>query len=143
MSIRLEPFLNESIYHIFNRTIDGRSIFKNKSNCILFLKIIEYYRSTKAKVSYSKYKRLPLKTQLPIFEEISNLKYYRIELLSYCLMPTHFHLLLRQKTDKGITSYISDIINSFTRTFNLSISRKGPLFMPKFKSTSVQKDEQL
>lgn len=143
MPVRLEPFINNSIYHVFNRTIDGRNIFKDESECTLFLRIIEYYRSNKAKTSFSKYKRLPLKTQSLIFVEISILKYHRVELLSYCLMPTHFHLLLRQKTDSGVPRYISDVVNSFTRTFNLKNRRKGPLFLPKFKSVSLVTDEQL
>lgn len=143
MPKRLEPFTNNSIYHVFNRTIDRRNIFKNKSECILFLSITEYYRSNKAKISFSKYKRLPLKIQSLISEKISIQKYHRVELLSYCLMPTHFHLLLRQKTDNGVPKFISDVINSFTRTFNLKSGRKGPIFLPKFKSVSLVTDEQL
>ena len=41
-----------------------------------------------------------------------------IDILAYCLMPNHFHFLIRQKIDKGISTFVSNISNSYSRYFN-------------------------
>lgn len=145
MSYRLEPFVNNSIYHIFTRSIDSRIIFERKGDFYpsLFLKIIRYYRSSKATISFSYLSRLRKEEFARVLKAVSYHKYFRVEVLAYCLMPTHFHLLLKQKKEKGIPRFISDVLNSFTRYFNLKNKRKGPLFLPKFKSSSINSDELL
>lgn len=142
MPKRLEPFLNEYYYHIFNKLIDGREVFIDSTFSSLFLDLLYYYRSAKVSLSFSKFKRSPTRIQAEIISFLDIQKYHKVEIIAYCLMPTHFHLLLKQKIESGIIKYISDVINSFTRTYNLIHKRKGPLFLPRFKSVSVIGDEQ-
>ena len=58
-------------------------------------------------------------------------------------MPTHFHLLLKQLKGNGISKFLSLIENSYTRFFNLTHRRKGPLWESRFKSVHIDTDEQL
>jgi putative transposase len=58
-------------------------------------------------------------------------------------MPNHFHLLLQQKSDGGAQKFMTDALNSFTRFYNIKSQRTGPLFLPRFKSVFVKRDEQL
>lgn len=143
MPQRLEPFVDGSIYHVFNRTIDGRNIFKDQSLCLLFSKLLAYYRSAKAKISFSKLKTLEKDRLEGIKRDIKYKKYFRVNILAYCLMPTHFHLLVKQKIENGLQRFVANTVNSLTRYFNLKNKRKGPLFLPKFKSVRIQTDEQL
>ena len=94
-------------------------------------------------MSYSKFRRLHDDQQEIILQGLKQEQDYRVKILAYCLMPTHFHILLQQEKDNGTPRYISDSVNSFTRRYNLRNNRKGPLFLPKFKSTSISTDEQL
>ena len=142
MSVRLEPFINNRIYHIFNKTIDHREIFTDTVNCKKFLSIITYYRSNKAKISFSKLPSLDRIYVSTYEKEIQLHKYFRIEILAYCLMPTHFHLLIKQVTDKGISRYIADILNSFTKYFNIKYERIGPIFLPNFKAVKINNESQ-
>lgn len=142
MPKRSEPFINESYYHIFNRLLDSRELFRNSKYSSLFFDLLYYYRSTKVTLSFSKFKKSPLRIQTEIKSYLDIKKYHKVEIIAYCLMPTHFHMLIRQKTTGGIIKYISDVINSFTRTYNLEHKRKGPLFLPRFKSVSVMGDDQ-
>lgn len=66
-----------------------------------------------------------------------------IQIIAYCLMPTHIHLILKQLKDKGISIYLSNIQNAYARYFNTIHKRKGPLWEGQFKNVLVENDEQL
>lgn len=142
MPIRLEPFANNEIYHVFNKTIDNRLIFKQDDYCSHFLNLIEYYRSNETKFSYSQLCRLDPLILNNYLKRIGKLETFRINLISYCLMPTHFHFLIKQKKDKGISRFIADIINALTRYFNIRAERKGPIFLSDFKSVRITNEAQ-
>jgi len=65
-----------------------------------------------------------------------------VEILSYCLMPNHYHFQLKQITNKGIHIFMSNIVNAFTRYYNTINKRKGPLFLPVFHSQIAYSVEQ-
>lgn len=62
---------------------------------------------------------------------------------AYCLMPNHFHFLLKQERDGGISEFISKLINSYTKYFNTKYKRVGPLLQGQFKAVHIDSDEQL
>lgn len=143
MASRADVFLNNNIYHIFNKTLDKKTIFNEPPISEYFLKLICYYRSNKARIRYSFYKRLPDDLKILMNKELSLEKNFRIEILAYCLMPNHFHLLIRQKEDDGIVKTVSNTLNALTRYYNLLNNRKGPVFLPQFRSRVVLTREQL
>ncbi len=143
MSVQREPFLINELYHVFNRAIDNRKVFDDRLVALSFLKALRYYRSTVATRSLSKIRELDPVLIAEIWREVSWRKYFRVDILAYCLMPTHFHFLLRQKVEDGISKFISDVVNSFTKNFNPLNERKGPLFLPRFKSVRVTTETHL
>lgn len=58
-------------------------------------------------------------------------------------MPPHIHLILRQCKDKGISTFMSQISNSYARYFNMRHKRKGPLWEKEFRNVLISSDEQL
>ena len=58
-------------------------------------------------------------------------------------MPNHFHFLLKQQKERGISKFLSDFTNSYTRYFNARHKRLGPLFEGVFKAVRIEKGEQL
>ena len=74
---------------------------------------------------------------------ISKDKENLVQIIAYCFMPTHIHLILKQLIDNGISKYMKDLLISYTRTFNLMHKRKGPLWESRFRSVLVKIDEQL
>lgn len=143
MSRRQEVFTNNCFYHVFNRTIDARLVFRDLVSCKTFIKTLRYYRSLKADVSLSKLGKLDLESQKQIWQNVSEKSSFQVEILAYCLMPTHFHLILEQLRQNGVTVFLSNVANSFTRNFNLSSERKGPIFLPRFKASHITNEEQL
>jgi len=65
------------------------------------------------------------------------------DLIAYCLMPNHFHLLLKQNSEIPISKLISKICTSFSKYFNLKYERVGSVFQDQFKSVLVESDEQI
>jgi putative transposase len=130
MPRRLVALETGDIYHIMNRGVEKRKIFLSKSDFEHFLEGMDHYRSSESKLS----RKLGSK---------HNLNKELVEILAYCLMPNHFHLLLKQKRDGGISQFMGRLANSFTKYFNLRHDRVGPLFQGEFKAVSVDNDEQL
>lgn len=65
-----------------------------------------------------------------------------VKILCYCLMPNHFHLLLKQITDNGIQEFVKKVCGGYTSYFNIKNERQGHLFQGPFKAVLVDKESQ-
>jgi len=65
-----------------------------------------------------------------------------VEVLAFCLMPNHFHLLVKQLKDGGISRYLSLFQNSFAKYRNTKYQREGHLFGGQFKVVRIEDDDQ-
>lgn len=135
MPYRLTPFQTGSYYHIFNRGVEKRKIFTASEDYARFLETIYFYRFSGPKPKLSTRKRFKTK------EFYNNPKI--VEVICYCLMPNHFHLLLKQVIDNGIHEFMSKVSNSYTKYFNTKRNRVGPLLQGQFKAVLIETDEQL
>ena len=135
-------FINSYIYHVFNRGVERRTIFSNQKDYQRFLNILNYYFPSKVPIRFSKFASLPPLLQQDYRKKFPNLP-TRIDLLAFCLMPNHFHLLVQQTERSGVTKFMSDISNSYARYFNTKYKREGPLFQGPFKAVLIETDEQL
>ncbi len=134
MPYRKISFVNNYFYHVFNRGVEKRDIFTSDVDRSRFLKTLLYYQLEGPRPKFSKFN--------PDIHK--NLKTSKIvDIISYCLMPNHFHLLLRQVKNKGISEFLSKVINSYTKYLNTKYQRVGHLFQGAFKVVQVTSDEQL
>jgi len=143
MPRRKESLINKNIYHVYNKTIDAIRIFKDKAECELFLELMYYYRSSKSLLRFSRFKSADSNIRKMLLNEIKLTRFYRVEVFSYTLMPNHFHFLMMQKLSNGIQELMANVLNSFTRIYNLKNKRSGPVLLPRFKSIRIKSDEQL
>ncbi len=135
-------FLNDGYYHIFNRGVDKRSTFKNSRNFQRALELLYFYQFTNTPLRFSHYLRANDNIKKNIDSQmIAGGK--KVHITAYCLMPNHFHLLIKQKREKGIPQFLSEFENAYTRYFNLAVSRSGVLFQSTFKAVFVESNEQL
>ncbi len=135
MPSRNIPLVNNQIYHIYNRGSEKRSIFGSYKDQQRFLKTLAYYQLEGPKPKFSQFQR---------FKNIKTDPNQKIvEIICYCLMPNHFHLLIKQLKDNGITEFLSKLTNSYTKYYNTKFDRIGPLFQGEFKAVIIETDEQL
>lgn len=130
-------FTNAEYYHIYNRGVEKRDVFMNKADQLRFLETLNYYRFAPQPMKLSDHKKRQNEIK-KIDKQVELVKIY-----CYCLMPNHFHLLIRQVHEGGITRFMKFILNSYTKYFNIKYDRVGSLFQGVFKAKLVENDEYL
>jgi len=143
MPTRIIPLVNGEIYHIYNHSISFTPIATFKRDWKRAIEILNYYQFSSTPISFSKLKTISLQTQETLLRKLKEGGDYLVRILCFCLMPNHFHLLLKQTKEKGISRFVANFQNSYTRYFNLKNKRLGPLFRGTFKAVRIENDSQL
>ncbi len=122
-------------YHVYNRSAFGVKLFERDREANAFVKTLIYYTLTKPPRRLSFEKRYK--------ENIMDFDNRLVSILAYCVMPNHFHLLLKQEVEGGISRYMQRMTLSFVRYYNTLHKQKGPLFESKFKAVLIESENQL
>ena len=131
MSIRNIEFANGEYYHVFNRGVDKRIIFKDKSQQHFFFNRLQLLNTTDNS-KYFNNQRNKHKDQ-----NINGIGKQLVSIVAYSLLPNHYHLLLKQEVDNGISQFMQRLGTSYTMFFNKQEKRSGGLFQGKFKATHL------
>lgn len=137
------PLVTGEIYHIFNKGVASQPIFLDKKDYIRAIHAFLYYQNESLPLKYSGFLALSISDQRKVLTELKKKNRFLVNNIAYCLMPTHFHFLVRQEKDHGISEFISHFSNSYSRYFNTKNERIGPLFQGRFKAVRVENDEQV
>ena len=135
MPYRITPFETAGFYHIYNRGVEKRQIFLDERHYQRFLQTLYYYQFSGPKPKFSHQFHFKEKD----FYENPKI----VEIICYCLMPNHFHLLIRQQEEGGIKEFMQKVLNSYTKFFNVKNDRVGPLLQGMFKAVPIETDFQL
>lgn len=130
--------VNSNFYHIYNRGVEKRKIFLSTKDYLRFIEAIDYYRESPQLLKLSDFRRKPNKE---LFIQSDRKEIVRI--YCYCLMPNHFHFLIQQLEDGGITEFIRKLCDSYSKYFNTKYERVGSLFQGSFKAKLIETDEGL
>lgn len=135
MPYRTIPFVSGEYYHIYNRGINKQNTFSDKRDYSRFIQTLFYYQIANPKPKFSLFKQ----SSLYKVDESKKI----VEIISYCLMPNHFHLLVKQLQDGGVSEFMRKFINSYTKYRNTKHKQLGPAFQALFKAVRIESDEQL
>lgn len=136
MGYRYIDFAPGEIYHTFTRGVEKRTIFLYDADRIRFLALLVHCLPQGPIQSFSVAQKLKQKSE--ITKEDEGL----VDILSYCLMENHFHLLLKENVDHGISIYMQRLLTSYAMYFNKRLERSGALFVRPFKAALIDGDEQ-
>lgn len=114
MATPLRYFQKGSYYHVYNRGTRKQKIFIQKRDYERFLDRLKEYKNK-----------------------------FEVSILGYCLMPNHFHLLVKQETDLPITFFMLRLGTSYAKYFNIKYDQVGSLFQGRFKAKIIDSDEYL
>ena len=133
---RVKKYKSNSVYHIYNRGIDRIPIFRDDYDYRYFLE---------------KIRQLLLKEK-KILDEEGNIKYVlpnkrylgkQINIYAYCLMPNHFHLVIKQLPNRAIVKFMRSLSTSYAMHFNSKYNKSGRLFQGVYRAVLIQTDMQL
>lgn len=137
---RKDKFIEGEIYHIFNKSISNYGIFKDLNNSQRFINVFEYYNNRLVTKSFSQF---VIRKKFDYKNIIYPLENSFIKIISYCIMPDHYHFLIKILIDGTLSKFINNVEDSYTRFFNIRFNRKGPLWQNSFKSVKICSNEQL
>lgn len=140
---RSTPLVNEQIYHVFNRGINHQPTFLDKLEYKRVKLTIDFYQYSNLPTKLSRFLTFSNNDRVKILDKLRKKNDKLIKILAFCLMPNHFHFILKQAKDNGISKFLANLQNSYTRYFNTKRERDGALFLDQFKAVLVRTDEQL
>src|SRR3989344_1185475 len=131
----IKTYVENGYYHIYNRGVEKRTIFQDREDYTKFLYFLKIYLSPPDDV----YNEFPLLRSYILSNNLSE----QLDLLAFCLMPNHFHLLVRQKSKNAVTKLMRQVMTGYSTYFNRRHERVGSLFQSMFKAAPVEGDEYL
>lgn len=137
----VKQYLENRIYHVYNRGVEKRIIFQDEGDYIFFMSLLKDYLSKPEKDDVRSdltQEQITKKTR----RERKNF-HSRITLLSFCLMPNHFHLLVKQTDCNDLSEFMRCLITAYSIYFNYKYDRIGSLFQGRYKGIHVTDDNYL
>jgi putative transposase len=148
MPYRKQQFVNGEIYHIVLRGIDDNLIFKDINDYYRGIFSIYEFNTTKpitirarrkARAAIKKFLKETNRDPDSVIDERDKL----VEVLIFCFMSNHIHLLLKQLKDKGITKFMNKFGSGYGGYFNRKYNRRGYVFQNRFSAIHIKDNEQL
>jgi REP element-mobilizing transposase RayT len=131
MSRRQIIFEDKQYYHVFNRGVDKKIIFHDEEDAKYFLdRLVDFNNSMPVGgVRNQEFKK---------YKKVRSPASYLVEIVAYCVLPNHFHLLLKQVKDNGITKFMQRVCTGYAKYYNKKYERSGALFQGRFKATELR-----
>src|SRR3989338_6125974 len=136
---RKTPFAEGEYYHIYSRGVEKRKIFLNTKDYNRFVALL-YIMNQDAPFRMDNFLRDNKNDLKNIFKE--KREKTLVSILGYCPMPNHFHLILYEHTEGGITKFMGKFLTAYSMYFNTKYERSGPLFTHPFRSQHIENESQ-
>lgn len=137
-------FSEKEFYHIYNRGVDKRIVFAHDSDMKRFALLL-YLCNGRRPVHFDALPEWRGSTSRKLIETVFSQERGKplVAIGAYCLMPNHFHLLVREITEGGISVFMHKLSTAYTMYFNTSRKRTGALFQGRFKAEHVTSETHL
>lgn len=140
-----KKFIINGIYHVYNRGIDKNEIFHTDSDYAYFENSLMIYLTPPDQLEEAMNHSthiLSSKQRIGLLIRSHFLKNYnnKIELLAFCLMPNHFHLLISQKGERDISRFLKSLQTRYAMFHGKKYGRIGPLFQARYKGILVRNE---
>ncbi len=136
-----EPFDSRAYYHVYNRGVDKRVLFSDQWDFRRFCESLYLFNDTNYKHKGGRV----IQRDIPLagHELFTFDRDPLVSIVAYCLVPNHFHMLLRQKEPNGISKFLHRVGMGYAKYFNKRYNREGRLFESPFKAKPVDLKEHL
>lgn len=143
----VKTYAPNSFYHVYNRGVEKRDIFLEEIDYGVLLSYLKTYLTPKDKDALQNIIANPLsgwrEKNMALRELRLNNFSDSIELIAFCLMKNHYHMLIRQESEAAMDQFMNSLWTRYTMYFNRKYKRIGPLFQDVYKAVLVETEEQL
>ncbi len=139
MSTRLTPFVVGEYYHIYNRGVDKRIIFLDEHDYRRFVALLYICNTTDSLDMRKFFDEGKAFVELFLINRLNTL----VDIGVYTLMPNHFHILIKERNDGGISIFMQKLLTAYSMYFNKKYSRTGSLFEGKFRAKHINNEPYL
>lgn len=143
----IKQYVSDGYYHLYNRGVNKMDIFMDEKDYRVFLSYIKDYLLAKNTKELSQILHNTDSTYQQKEIAIAKLSlknyYKRIDLIAYCLMPNHFHLLVQQKEENDVAFFMRSLMTRYSQYFNRRYKRVGPIYQGRYQAVLIETDEQL
>ena len=133
----------EEHYHVFNRGVNKGTIFHDVGDYSRFLFLILHLQSKENFPQIGRSVKNYVKHRVFDIDAEEIIKLRTIELVSFCIMPNHFHLILKEVEDGGISVYMQRVLNAYAKYYNTKYNKSGHVFQGPYKAVHITDDRQL
>lgn len=138
--MRNHQFVDKSYYHIYNRGVDKRDVFSDEKDIKRFLLCMNLFNFKTPVGSVQLMSRENSSVDVKRLQKVFGSEKL-VSIVSYCLNPNHFHFILKQEAEGGISEFMKRLQGGYTKYFNEKHARSGSLFQGTFKSVHIDRDE--
>lgn len=138
MAIR-KPLINGKVYHVYNRGAHKNDVFLDEVDRQRFQLLLHMVNGAENVALRNLFKKHQGKDIADIFFAEQH-EHTLVDVLGYCMMPNHFHLILKQRADGGISEFMRRLTTAFTMHFNIKYEHSGVVFQGRYKSKHVDSD---
>ena len=125
----MKVYAEDAVYHVYNRGVSKQTIFHEEGDYAYFLGLLKRYLDPEYAM------RKPNRVSYRSFADDVNL-------LAYCLMPNHFHLLLHQISRTGMSELLKSVSVSYSMYYNKKYRHTGALFQQRYRAVRIIDDSQ-
>ncbi len=136
---RKVKFEKGNFYHIFNRGVDKKKIFLDDFDRFRFVYDLFEFNDTKPTTNLSERIKIANLNNEPLFKKDRDLI---TNILAFSLMENHYHLVLKEIKQGGISEFLKKLGTGYTMYFNSKYNRSGVLFQGKFKAVEIKDEPQ-
>lgn len=143
--MRKVSFAEGEFYHVYNRGTDKRTIFSDEQDLMRFLQSMVEFNTLHpvGGLFVNSFRKKLLRGSTSKSDELDGKDEKLVEIIAYCLNPNHFHVILKQISERGIERYMQRLGTGYTMYFNHKYDRTGALFQGKFKAIHIDSEEYL
>ena len=138
--MNIRNLVTGEIFHVLNRGVDKRKIFLDDRDYLRFIHDLFEFNDVNPALNIGRYLNGSQLNDLRNQSISRTPRKLIVEILAFCLMPNHFHLLLRQRVDGGITKFMRKLGIGYANYFNQKYERTGTLFQGRYKAVLVNRE---
>ena len=131
-------------YHICNRGVGKQAIFHDRKDYFRFLFLILFFQSSSKVYHLGRVVKEFMVSlgQHPMLAKLTEdvVKKRTVEVVAFCIMPNHFHLILKEVEEGGISSYMQRVLNAYGKYYNTKYQKSGHVFQGSYRAVHIHDD---